>query len=155
VTAWDTGYSTGFGPLPAPPPPPPNGSSPLTSLRLAVAAALGTIPDVIAADWTVIDAPTDAVTPPCYLLDWGPDPWRVELTFCQDAANLEVLVIVDRLTPEANYPTLEAMVDAACNALSVAGMRSPQSLAPAPTELGNVTYLGARVQVRQPVEVTT
>ena len=127
----------------------------LTALREAVAAALEPIPEVAAGDWAILPTAYDAVQPPCYLLDWGPDPWRQTATTCADTAQLEVVVVAARLTPEANVPTLEAMVDAACNALAVARMRSPITLGPEAIELGNITYLGARVQVRQPVEVSS
>ena len=131
----------------------------LAELRAAVAAALETILiDGDPAD--VFDVPYDAVTPPAYMLTWGPDPWlTVETgsgfgTFCTYAAALEVVCVADRLTVEANYPALEDLVARAATALSAAHLRPVQALAPAGFEIGQVTYLAARLQLRQPVDTT-
>lgn len=124
----------------------------LGGLRTAVAAALATIPDVEAGGWTVLDVPVDAIEPPAYVLQWGPDPWRYVDTVCTDTAQLEVIAVAARLTPEANYPTLEAMVDQATAALVTARLRPYQTLAPGPLEVAQITYLTARIQIRHPVD---
>jgi hypothetical protein len=123
----------------------------LTDLREQVAAALAVIPEVAAGDWTVLPSPVDAVEPPAYVVQWGPDPWRTVDTMCTDTAQLEVIAVAARLEPEANYPILEAMVDAATAALMTARLRPKQTLAPGPFEVAQITYLAARLQLRQPV----
>jgi hypothetical protein len=126
----------------------------LGELRAAVTAALSGIPDVTAGDWTVFDAPVDAVEPPCYMVRWGPDPWRTVESVCTDLAQLEVIAVAARLTPEANYPTLEALVDGAVTALAQARLRPYQTLSPGPFEIAQITYLAARIQLRRPVTTT-
>jgi hypothetical protein len=123
----------------------------LGELRAAVASALGGIAEVGVDDWTVLDAPVDAVEPPVFMLIWGPDPWRYIDTNCTDTAQLEVVCVAARLEPEANYPTLEAMVDSAIAALTQARLRPYQTLAPGPFEIAQITYLAARLQIRRPV----
>lgn len=144
-------YSPAYDVVGEPVPPPPAG--PLTVLRQSVAAALAVIPEVVAGDWTVIDTPVDAVEPPAYLIQWGPDPWLTVSSFCTDTAQLEVVAVAARLEPEANYPILEAMVEGAYTALVVARLRPYQTFAPAPFEVAQVTYLAARLQIRRPVTI--
>lgn len=121
----------------------------LTELRTAVATALLDLDP----DWTVLPEPLDAVQPPCFMLDWGPDPTRVIETVCTDTAQLEVIVIAGRLTIEGVVPVWEQMVDAACTALAGARLRAYQTIGPAPADFGQITYLSGRLQIRRPVDV--
>jgi hypothetical protein len=123
-----------------------------TALREAVAAALGDIPEVVAGDWTVLAVPVDALEPPAFMLRWGPDPWREPQAFCTDLARLEVICVADRLTPEANYPILEQMTDAAHVALSAVQLRPNRLAPPGPFEIAQVTYLAARWQIVRPID---
>ena len=127
----------------------------MTNLRLAAATALEHVAEVAAGEWALHAAPVDAVAPPAFILQWGPDPWRTNLAVCFDPAQLEVVVIADRLTVEGTYPIIERMVDAAADALAVDRLRPASVLRPGPFEVGNVTYFAARIQLRQPVEVLT
>ena len=69
---------------------------------------------------------------------------------------LEVLAVVaERFTTEGTYPILERLVDTAAGALAVVRLRPAQVMRPGPFEIGNVVYLAARIQLRQPVEVLT
>lgn len=121
-----------------------------SAFRTAVADALRTI-DLGDDTPQVLDVPVDAVEPPAYLLRWGPDPWLTVDTHCMFRAQLEVLCIAGRLTPEANYPILETIVDSAAAALDVARLRPYQVLSPAPLEVAQITYLAARMQIRRPI----
>lgn len=132
---------------------PPSTVKPLTMLRESIAAALETIPEVAAGDWVVLPVPVDNLEPPAYLVIWGPDPWRTVGTICGDTAQAEVVAVAARLTPEANYPVIEAMVDAAHTALYTARLRPYQTLVPGPFEIAQVTYLAARLQIRRPVTI--
>lgn len=123
-----------------------------SALREAVALALEQIPEVVSGEWGVSAVPVDALEPPAFMLRWGPDPWREQQSFCTDLARLEVICVADRLTPEANYPVLEQLTDAACRALDVARLRPARLLAPAPFEIAQVTYLAARWQIVQPID---
>lgn len=87
------------------------------------------------------------------MLVWA-EPWLTPATACTSYARLDVICVAARLEPEANYPTLEALAAAANTALETAGFRAAQTSAPGPFEIAQVTYLAARVQVRQPVSLT-
>jgi hypothetical protein len=117
----------------------------LTELRNAVGDALLDLDP----DWFVLYEPVDAVQPPCFMLQWGPDPWGVESTMCTDLVALEVIVVAGRLTTEATYEILETMVDTALDALAAARLRPARYLRPAPLEIGQVTYLTARLQIHR------
>jgi len=123
----------------------------LAGFRAAVAQTLGTVAHVADGTWALLPAPVDAVEPPAYVLVWGPDPMLAIQTVCTDQAQLEVVAIAARLEPQANYPVLEDMVDAAIAALTPAGLRPWQSLAPAPFQIAQLDYLASRIQIRQPV----
>jgi hypothetical protein len=118
----------------------------LGELRAAVAAAL----TPLNADWTVFDAPVDSLEPPAFVLVWA-DPWLVPETWCQSAAQLDVVCVPARMEPEANYPTLEAMVAQANTALKTFPV--VQTGTPGPFEVAGVTYLAARILIRQPVAI--
>ena len=150
MSAYTTGYSTGFGPLPAPPPPPPPA---VGSVRDRIAAALAAIPQVTAGDWTVLAAATDTVEPPAYVIVDGPDPGGTRQTFCTYQVQFEVLCVAHRLEPEANVLVVDDMIEAAVVALEAAGLAPYQWLVAAPLELAQITYLAARLQLRQPVTI--
>lgn len=120
----------------------------LGELRAAVADALTPISE----DWTVHPAPVDSLEPPAFVCVWA-DPWLVPATFCIQTAALEVVCVAARLEPEGNYPTLEAMVDAANVALDGARLKAAQTGRPGPFEIAGVTYLSARILVRHSVEL--
>ena len=121
----------------------------LTDLREQVAAVLAAIDP----DWAVLPEPVDAVAPPCYMIQAGPDPAGTRRTFCAYDAQLEILVIPGRLTTEGAYPLHETMLDAAVAALETAGLAPYGWLGPGPLEIAQITYLTARVQLRQPITV--
>ena len=128
-------------------------TAPSTALRLQVEAALAVVPEVAAGDWSIANTALDAVQPPVFILEWGPDPWRQIKTMCVDDLQMEVIAVSARLNPEGNMPLLEAMVDGAIAALYAARLRPYQTLGPGPLEVGNIQYLAARVQLRRPVEI--
>ena len=121
----------------------------LTGLRLAVGDAITGLDD----DWTVLLEPVDAVQPPCFMLSWGPNPTRLIESVCADQAQLEIITIAGRLTTEGVLPVWEAMTDAACSALAAARLRAYQTIGPAPSEHGQITYLAGRIQIRRPIDV--
>jgi hypothetical protein len=125
----------------------------LAELRAAVADALATIPECAAGDWPIHDTPFDAFAPPAFVLVWGPAPWLEPGTYCTDTAQLQVVAVAARLTPDATYPILESMVHAAAPALMAARLRPFGVLPPGPFELASITYLAARIQIRHPVEM--
>jgi len=123
----------------------------LTDFRTGVAQALGTLGQVQAGTWAVHPAPPDLVDPPAYVCDWA-DPMDVNQSMCTDVAELFVVVVGARFADAAaNYPTVEAMVDAARPALTAAGFRPWQILRPVRFPMGQLEYLAARMQIRQPI----
>lgn len=120
----------------------------LTTLRTAVATALDTVdPDTV-----VHSAPVDAVQPPCYVLQWA-DPWLTPASWCQSFAALEVIAVAARLEPDAQYETLETLITGAYAALNTARLTPTTTSTPLPLEIGSVTYLTARLAVREPVDI--
>ena len=124
----------------------------LTDYRVAVQDALAVIPEVVAGDWVVLDGPYDSIQPPAFLCVWGPEPWREPWTACTDLVSLQVVAVAARLTPEATYPVLETMVDAAYGALVAAKLRPAHGTAPGPFESAQITYLAARIHIARPVD---
>jgi hypothetical protein len=59
------------------------------------------------------------------------------------------------MEPEANYPVLEAMVSRAYVALTDATLSPKRATAPGPFEVAGITYLSARIQLRQSVNMNT
>lgn len=122
----------------------------LTELRVLIADKLtGLDPE-----WVVIPGPSDVITPPAYLLDWGDvlgGIWLLPNTFCTMNAQMEVVIIAERLEPTPGFETLEAMVAAAATALSSCGV--VQVLSPAPFVVGGVQHLAARLLLRQTVDI--
>jgi hypothetical protein len=118
----------------------------LGELRAAVAAAL--IP--LDPDWIVHDTPVDSLEPPAFVLVWS-DPMLVPSTWCQSFAQLDVVCAAARIDLEGVYPTLEAMVAQANTALRVFPV--VQTGTPGPFEVAQITYLAARILIRQPVAI--
>jgi hypothetical protein len=121
----------------------------LAEFRSAAAAALDGLDD----SWAVHPAPLDGMQPPAFMLVWG-DPWLAPATNCARYATLEVVAVAARLEPEANYPTLETMVAAANLALEAAALIPAQTARPGPLDFGGITYLAARILIRQPVTLS-
>lgn len=122
----------------------------LTQLREAVAAALDGVSD----EWTVHPTLVDAAQPPAFMVTWV-EPWLAPASFCESYAELDVIAVAGRLAPDEQYETLEAMVAGVYNALATVDLAPRGTSAPYPMELAQVTYLAARVHVRQPVELVT
>jgi hypothetical protein len=125
--------------------PPPG---PFAVFRNRVATALGGLAD----DWEVHPVPVDAITPPAFVLVWG-DPWTTPATHCHDLALMEIVCIAARIDVEPGYETLETMVATAKAALNRAGLAQADTTAPRPFEVGGLTYLAARIQVRNTVNI--
>lgn len=101
-------------------------------------------------EWPVFD-PVDALEPPAFVVQAGRDPWLSIASMAADTAEIEVVAVQARLTPEANYPVLIGMIDTAADALAAADLRAYEMLRPAPFEIGGITYLAGRLEIRQPV----
>lgn len=124
----------------------------LAELYDAIGDALRVIPEVVAGDWQVLDAPYDAFDPPA-LVVVGANPFGEARSVCADMAQYEVLVLAARLTPEATYPALIGMIDTVRNELADARLRPASYTAPGPVEVASITYLGARLLIRRPVDI--
>lgn len=118
--------------------------------RDAVGAALEQIVEDVN---DVHHGPRDSVTPPCFLLRWGPDPWREPAGVCFDTARLEVVCIVPREDIRETADLLDDIVDLAATVLTTAGFRPAQWLAPAAFEIGKATYLAAIARLSNPVSI--
>ena len=121
----------------------------LDGFHAAVAAAL----EGLDPEWVVHPDPVDNLQPPCFLVQAAFD-WFNEQTPCTDMAEVEVIVVGGRLTPEGGYPLIRAMTDTARNALAAAGLRPYRGTRPEAFPIAQVTYLAAHLFIRRPVELT-
>jgi hypothetical protein len=122
-------------------------------LRNTVARVLAGIND----DWPVAFKPSDAVSDPGYMVQWGGGgrDWRTKRTVAADDAALEVVVIAGRTDTGAAHDLLEELVDNAIPALHAAGYPHESVTAPAQLDIGGVAYLVARILVSYPLATRT
>ena len=123
----------------------------LADLRAQVVAALGTIPEVVAEDWTVHPAPIDAISPPAYFLEWDRDRSSAALTFCQRTGFLQVVAIAARIEPDPGYELLESMLEAAWTAFAVARIPAGDTSGFGPLDVGGIKYLSAQISITAPL----
>ena len=124
-----------------------------TTARQQAAAALEA---VAAGDPEVHVDIVDAVTPPAILLVWE-DPWLEPSTYGPELfyAQLTVLCVAARLEPGPGVETLEGMVELVVSRLAADAYPWPQASSQAPRvfEIAGVSYLGARVTYRLPIQI--
>lgn len=102
-------------------------------------------------DVSVIDNLPDSISPPAVLIAWG-DPWLVPGTFCAYTAQVEIMVVAQRIEPGGQYARIEFIVGEILDALKTvsAGIRDVTS--PYPMQLGGVDYLSASINVVHDME---
>ena len=125
----------------------------LTTARQAAAAALEPAAD---GDPDVHVDVVDSVTPPAIMLVWE-DPWLEPQSYgpCLFWAQLSALCIAARLEPGPGVETLEALVGYVVERLAADPYPWPQATSQAPRvfEIAGVSYLGARVTYRIPIQI--
>lgn len=119
--------------------------SALADLRTRIGDAL-----TAATEAPVLDAPVDAIEPPCFVLVWS-DPWLVPATVCVWTARLDVLAIVGRIDPAPGYEQIEEMV--ATTIAAVESIRLPVLSVgpPSPFPVAGLTYLATRITTQSPL----
>jgi hypothetical protein len=130
-----------------------NGTLPISQVRARAVTALTPVdptdPTVLAPGvWGVVDS----VSPPALMLLWA-DPWLTPRTACLYDAQLEVLCIASRVEPEPGMDTLEQLVEYTLAKLQADSYDWPPltMYAPRRLDIGQITYLGARLIFRVPV----
>lgn len=132
-----------------------NGALGLTEVRTYLAAALAPRSDD---DPAVLADLVDAIDPPALMLEWG-DPWLTPRTVGQGFwdAHLNVLALAGRLEPGPGIAMLEGLVGYVMARLLTDARSWPveSSTAPRRFDMGGLTYLGARLNLRVPVSIET
>lgn len=105
----------------------------------------------VADNVTVISSLPDSITPPAVLVAWS-DPWLTPGTFCQFTAQLELLVVAQRIEPGGQYGVIEEIIDELAPALKQAGATIRDVTSPYPLQLGGVDYLAASINLIHEVE---
>jgi hypothetical protein len=125
----------------------------LADVRARAAAALA---PASSDDPEVIVDVVDALSPPALLLLWS-DPWLTPRTIgsCYFDAQFEVLAVASRVEPGPGLAKLEELVSYTIDRLQADDYSWPPLTLYAPRrfEIGNITYLGARLVFRVPVTV--
>jgi hypothetical protein len=120
-----------------------------SELRARAAQVLAPVSDQ---DPPVIDAPPDAVHPPCYILEWN-DPWLEFQTPSLWFSQLAIVCVTGRLDPQSGTETLEQMAADVVGRFKADSYSWPQtgSSAPRMLEINGVSLLAARIVYRAPV----
>src|SRR5262245_1232856 len=124
-----------------------------TGLRARAAQLLA---PVAANDPQVLNAPVDAVEPPCLIVAWD-DPWLTIDTSCLWYAQLAVICVAGRVEPDAGVQMLENLAAHVITRLAAdSGYAWPPALSQAPRllEIAGIPLLGARLGYRAPVIIT-
>lgn len=119
----------------------------LTAARQGMATA---IKPLVADDVSVSADIPDAVAPPAVYVAWGV-PWLVPQTHCIGVAQLEVVLVANRIEAGGSYDKLEELVEAV---LQVQGQdyQFVTATAPYPLQIGGNAYLAASVNFTTAIE---
>lgn len=102
-------------------------------------------------DVSVIDNLPDSITPPAVLVAWG-NPWLTPQSFCAYTANLEMLVVAQRIEPGGQYGIIEGIVSDLASYLRTQHVSIRDVTSPYPLQLGGVDYLSASINIIHEVE---
>jgi hypothetical protein len=115
----------------------------LTTFREYVAQLLrDNLPD----EYGVLDSIPDSIAPPAVYVTWS-TPWMVPTTFCEYVANLQLILVAQRIEPGGQYGTLESMLGDVVTILKGNGLALRDVTSPYPIILGGNNYLAASVNV--------
>jgi hypothetical protein len=115
----------------------------LTAFREEMAQVLR---DGLDTDVGVLDSVPDAIAPPVIYVTWS-TPWMVPTTWCEYTANLQLIVVTQRLEPGAQYGVLESIIGDVVTLLKSKRYTLRDVTSPYPIVLGGVNYLAASVNV--------
>lgn len=116
-----------------------------TDLATLAASVLGN-------DVGVIDHLPDSIAPPVVLVAWA-DPWLTPETMCGWQANVQYLIISQRIEPGGNTERLEEIVSTLVPAVKATGVFQVQTVtSPYALQIGAVDYLAASINMTHDVE---
>ncbi len=115
----------------------------LSAFRTEVAKALA---DGLSTDVGVLDSIPDSITPPVVYVTWS-TPWMVPTTWCQYTANLQLIVVTQRLEPGGQFAVLESIIGDVLMILKAHRYTLRDVTSPYPILLAGVNYLAASVNV--------
>lgn len=99
---------------------------------------------------TVVDTLPDSIAPPAVLVGWG-DPWLVQDTLCGWVANIEIMVVAQRIEPGGQYATIENLVDLLVTEYRSHKVSIRDISSPFPLSLGGLDYLSATINITHEV----
>jgi hypothetical protein len=120
----------------------------LAAVREQLAADITGVTD---AEVAVVDFPPDQLSVPAVFVMWGA-PWLTLHNKCKWDANLDILLVAARFEPSGAFDTIEDLVEDVLPLLEGGAWRFSFLEAPAPMDVGGVTYLAARLTVSSTID---
>jgi len=117
----------------------------LTDFRERLAAILA---DALANDVGVFDAIPDSIAPPVVLITWA-NQWMINFTWCDFVAQVQLIVVAQRIEPGGQYGVLEDLVTQLLGILRENKLALRDVTSPYPIVLGGVDYLAASINIVQ------
>ena len=117
----------------------------LTDFRERLAAILA---DALANDVGVFDAIPDSIAPPAVFITWA-NPWMINFTWCDFVAQVQLIVVAQRIEPGGQYGVLEDLVTQLLGILRENKLALRDVTSPYPIVLGGVDYLAASINIVQ------
>lgn len=100
---------------------------------------------------SVVDSLPDSIAPPAVLVGWG-DPWLTQDTLCGWVANVEIMIVAQRIEPGGQYSVIENMVSQLVTEYRSHKVSIRDVTAPYPLTLGGLDYLSASINITHEVD---
>lgn len=115
----------------------------LTAFRTEVAQFLtDDLPEDVG---VLVDIP-DSIAPPLVYVTWS-TPWLVATTWCQYTANLQLIIVTQRLEPGGQFGVLESIMGDVVECIRRHRLTMRDATSPYPILLAGVNYLAASVNI--------
>jgi hypothetical protein len=118
-------------------------SNPMTDAREAMALLLR---NNLANDVAVHDSIPDSIAPPAVFVTWS-NPWLINFTWCDFTAQMQLIVVAQRIEPGGHYGTIEELVHYLVGVLRDNKIPLRDVTSPYPIVLGAIDYLAASVNI--------
>lgn len=100
---------------------------------------------------SVHDSIPDSIAPPAVFVTWA-NPWLINFTFCEFNANVQLIVVAQRIEPGGQYGVLEGLVYELVQVLRSNQIPLRDVTSPYPITLGGIDYLASSVNIIQDLE---
>lgn len=99
----------------------------------------------------VFDAIPDSIAPPTVFVTWS-NPWLINFTWCDFVANVQLIVVTQRIEPGGQYGVLEDLVFQLVGILRDNKLTMRDITSPYPISLGGVNYLACSINLIHDLE---